>query len=112
MLQWIGDNQPTSAIKSAELIWQLGHCSFPPLRLLLGSYAVESIRDRMRSIIEEIEDWKHLSFAAVEVETEISELTKEQQGDWVGAGAEAEAEAEAEAHDDDGEEDEETMVEA
>ena len=73
MLQWIGDNQPTSATRSAELVWQLGHCSFPPLRLLLGSYAVESIRDRLRSIIEEIEDWKHLGFAAVEVETEMPE---------------------------------------
>lgn len=72
MLQWIGDNQPTSAIKSAELIWQLGHCSFPPLRFFLGRYAVESIRDRLRSIIEEIEDWKHLGFAAVEVDTEMS----------------------------------------
>ena len=62
MLQWIGEKQPTSAVKAAELVWQLGHCSFPPLRLLLGSYAVESVRDRLRSIIEEIEDWKHLSF--------------------------------------------------
>lgn len=62
MLHWIGDNQPTSAVKAAELIWQLGHCSFPPLRLLLGTFAVESIRDRLRSIMEEIEDWKHLSF--------------------------------------------------
>ena len=66
MVQWIGDNQPTSAVKAAELVWQLGHCSFPPLRLLLGSYAVESIRDRLRSIIEEIEDWKHLNFPAAE----------------------------------------------
>jgi NAD(P)-dependent dehydrogenase (short-subunit alcohol dehydrogenase family) len=64
MLQWIGEKQPISAVKAAELVWQLGHCSFPPLRLLLGSYAVESIRDRLRSIIEEIEDWKHLSFPA------------------------------------------------
>jgi len=66
MLTWIGDNQPTSAAKAAELIWQLGHCSFPPLRLLLGTFAVESIRDRLRSIMEEIEDWKHLSFPATE----------------------------------------------
>ena len=64
MVQWLGDKQPTSAVKAAELVWQLGHCSFPPLRLLLGSYAVESVRDRLRSIIEEIEDWKHLSFPA------------------------------------------------
>ncbi|OCK84797.1 short chain dehydrogenase/reductase family protein-like protein [Lepidopterella palustris CBS 459.81] len=64
IVQWLNDRQPTSAVKSAELVWQLGHCSYPPLRLLLGSYAVESIRDRLRSIIEEIEDWKHLSFPA------------------------------------------------
>lgn len=69
MVQWMNDNQPTSAVKSAELVWQLGHCSFPPLRLLLGSYAVESIRDRLRSIIEEIEDWKHLSFPVSEEDT-------------------------------------------
>ena len=62
MLQWLSDRQPSSAVKSAELVWQLGHCRFPPLRLLLGSFAVESVRDRLRSIIEEIEDWKHLSF--------------------------------------------------
>ncbi|MCJ1356583.1 MAG: hypothetical protein MMC33_006578 [Icmadophila ericetorum] len=62
MIQWFGDKQPASSVKSAELVWQLGHCSYPPLRLLLGTFAVESVRDRLRSIIEEIEDWKHLSF--------------------------------------------------
>jgi NAD(P)-dependent dehydrogenase (short-subunit alcohol dehydrogenase family) len=62
MVQWLGDKQPTSAVKCAELVWQLGHCSYPPLRLLLGSYAIESIRDRLRSITEELEDWKHLHF--------------------------------------------------
>lgn len=66
MVQWMNDNQPTSAVKSAEVVWQLGHCKYPPLRLLLGSYAVESIRDRLRSIIEEIEDWRHLSFPVAE----------------------------------------------
>lgn len=62
MLMWLGDKQPASAVKASHLVWQLGHCSFPPLRLILGTYAVESIRDRLRCIIEEIEDWKHLSF--------------------------------------------------
>lgn len=66
MVQWLGDRQPTSVIKAAELVWQLGHCSFPPLRLLLGTYAIESVRDRLRSIIEEIEDWKHLNFLPAE----------------------------------------------
>ncbi|KIX06548.1 uncharacterized protein Z518_04524 [Rhinocladiella mackenziei CBS 650.93] len=65
-LHWLGDNQPTSVVKAAELVWQLGHCRYPPLRLLLGSFAVESIRDRLKSIIEEIEDWKHLSFPPLE----------------------------------------------
>lgn len=63
MVQWLGDRQPTSAVKCAELVWQLAHCSYPPLRLLLGSYAIESIRDRMRSITEELEDWKYLNFS-------------------------------------------------
>jgi NAD(P)-dependent dehydrogenase (short-subunit alcohol dehydrogenase family) len=62
MVQWLGGRQSTSAAKCAELVWQLGHCSYPPLRLLLGSYAVESARDRLKSVIEELEDWKHLHF--------------------------------------------------
>lgn len=61
MVQWLGDKQPTSSVKCAELVWQLGHCSYPPLRLLLGSYALESIRDRLKSITEELEDWKRES---------------------------------------------------
>lgn len=70
MVQWLEDRQPTSAIKSAQLVWQLGHCNYPPLRLLLGSFAVESVRDRLRTIIEEIEDWKHLNFEQEEEEPE------------------------------------------
>lgn len=68
VLQWLGDKQPTSAVRAAELLWQLGHCSYPPLRLLLGSYAVESIRDRLKCITEEIEDWKHLNFPTSETQ--------------------------------------------
>ena len=66
MLLWLGDKQPASAVKAAHLVWELGHCSYPPLRLVLGTYAVESIRDRLKCIIEEIEDWKHLSFPSLE----------------------------------------------
>lgn len=66
MLLWLGDKQPASAVKAAHLVWELGHCSYPPLRLILGTYAVESIRDRLKCIIEEIEDWKHLSFPSLE----------------------------------------------
>ena len=62
VFQWLDSHQPTSAVRSAELVWQLAHCSYPPLRLLLGNYAVESIRDRLKCVTEEIEDWKFLSF--------------------------------------------------
>lgn len=62
VVQWISGRQPTSAGLAAELVWQLGHCAYPPLRLLLGMYAVDNIRDRLKSIIEEIEDWKGLNF--------------------------------------------------
>ncbi|KAI4219538.1 MAG: hypothetical protein L6R40_008719, partial [Gallowayella cf. fulva] len=63
VLQWLSSSsQPTSTVRSAELIWQLGHCAFPPLRFLLGAFAVESVRDRLRCIIEEIEEWRWLGF--------------------------------------------------
>lgn len=81
MLQWIGDNQPTSAVKAAELVWQLGHCSYPPLRLLLGTFAVESIRDRLKSIIEEIEDWKELHFPPIEGMEGLDEEGKDDKDD-------------------------------
>ncbi|KZF21303.1 estradiol 17-beta-dehydrogenase 1 [Xylona heveae TC161] len=81
MLQWISDRQRTSAVKSAELIWQLAHCSYPPLRFLLGTYAVESIRDRLRSIIEEIEDWKYLSFPSTAEEAAMATAAEPGQQD-------------------------------
>lgn len=65
IFQWFDSRQPTSVVRATELVWQLGHCAYPPLRLLLGSYAVESVRDRLKSITEEIEDWKHLHFPVV-----------------------------------------------
>jgi hypothetical protein len=77
IVQWLSDRQPTSAVKSVELVWQLGHCRYPPLRLLLGTYAVESVRDRLRSVIEEIEDWKHLHFP-VQEDGDVVMVDKEQ----------------------------------
>ncbi|KAK1057930.1 1,2-dihydroxy-3-keto-5-methylthiopentene dioxygenase [Friedmanniomyces endolithicus] len=90
VVQWLADRQPTSAVKSAELVWQLGHCRYPPLRLLLGSFAVESVRDRLRSVIEEIEDWKHLHFpSATSGEGEGEEGVKfEGEGDMMEGGEE------------------------
>lgn len=82
MLLWLGDKQPASAVKAAHLVWELGHCSYPPLRLILGTYAVESIRDRLKCIIEEIEDWKHLSFPSMEQQ---EQQEQEQQGSSGGA---------------------------
>lgn len=86
LLQWYGNkSQPTSVVKAAELVWQLGHCSYPPLRLLLGTYAVESVRDRLKSVTEEIEDWKHLHYPAVEGMEE-GDADKDGDGDGDGEG--------------------------
>lgn len=86
LLQWYGNkSQPTSVVKAAELVWQLGHCSYPPLRLLLGTYAVESVRDRLKSVTEEIEDWKHLHYPAVEGMDE-GDADKDGDGDGDGEG--------------------------
>ncbi|TKA28942.1 hypothetical protein B0A50_03353 [Salinomyces thailandicus] len=90
VVQWLADRQPTSAVKSAELVWQLGHCRYPPLRLLLGSFAVESIRDRLKSITEEIEDWKHLHFPVA------GEGWEGREGEGEGEGAEEEGGEEGE----------------
>lgn len=80
MLMWLGDKQPASAVKAAHLVWQLGHCSYPPLRLVLGTYAVESIRDRLKCVIEEIEDWKFLSFPLIPTTTSTTVLEKKEDG--------------------------------
>ena len=66
---WLGDKQPASAMRAAHLVWELGHCSYPPLRLILGTYTVENVRDRLKCIFEEIEDWKHLNFPLPESES-------------------------------------------
>ncbi|KAL8708162.1 MAG: hypothetical protein Q9220_006923 [cf. Caloplaca sp. 1 TL-2023] len=89
IVSWLGTHnaQPTSAKRSAELVWQLGHCRYPPLRLLLGGFAVESVRDRLRCVIEEIEEWRWLGFGSGE----------EQEGEGgEGEGEEGKGEGEAE----------------
>jgi NAD(P)-dependent dehydrogenase (short-subunit alcohol dehydrogenase family) len=100
MVQWLGDRQPTSAVKCAELVWQLGHCSYPPLRLLLGSYAIESIRDRLRSVTEELEDWKHLNFP---VAPDVPGAEKSDKGDKEDKDDQDERDETAEKDDDDAE---------
>jgi len=103
-LQWIGENQNTSVVKAAELVWQLGHCSYPPLRLLLGTYAVESIRDRLKSVTEEIEDWKHLHFPPLEGHEE-KEGDEDNDGDEGDADDDREDEREGDDKDDDDDDD-------
>ena len=36
-------------------------CGSPPVRLLLGSHAVDTMRDKLRHSIEEIENWRAIS---------------------------------------------------
>jgi hypothetical protein len=110
LLQWIGDHQPTSVVKAAELSWQLGHCSFPPLRLLLGTYAVESVRDRLKSVMEEIEDWKYLSFPPLDGMDE-KDNGEEEGEDRVGSDDDADKDDDGE-DDEDAEEDENDEIDA
>lgn len=105
VVQWLSDRQPTSAVKSAELVWQLGHCKYPPLRLLLGTYAIESVRDRLKSVIEEIEDWKHLHFPTSVVlvddhDDDDDDKGRASKGNEAEGEGEAEGEAEGEEHED------------
>lgn len=53
-MKWMRGNEPVSVVQSAEIVWQLGHCRFPPLRLSLGTFAVECVRDRLKSVLEEV----------------------------------------------------------
>ena len=66
MLHYIGERQPTSCKKVAEIVWQLGHCGSPPMRLCLGGFAVETSRERLRGVIEEVDEWKWLNFSGEE----------------------------------------------
>ncbi|OAP59522.1 hypothetical protein AYL99_06820 [Fonsecaea erecta] len=100
-LQWMGANQPTSVVKAAELVWQLGHCRYPPLRLLLGTFAVESIRDRLKSIIEEIEDWKHLNFPPLEGFEEKEDGDEKEEGEGEGEGDDGEGDGDGDGDGDD-----------
>ncbi|RKF58181.1 putative oxidoreductase [Golovinomyces cichoracearum] len=77
LVQWLCDKQPLCHVKCAELIWQLGHCNDPPLRLSLGSYAIESLRDRMRCLVEELEDWTYLHFPLTAGESTSGEESEE-----------------------------------
>ncbi len=106
-LHWMGNQQPTSVVKAAELVWQLGHCRYPPLRLLLGSFAVESIRDRLKSIIEEIEDWKHLSFPPLEPDPEAE---GEDEGEGEGDGDEDDDNEDDRDDDEDGKGEDDTTI--
>ncbi|ODQ64732.1 NAD(P)-binding protein [Nadsonia fulvescens var. elongata DSM 6958] len=46
--------------RACEIVWETAHCEVPPMRLILGTQALETMRDKLRSSVEEIEDWKYL----------------------------------------------------
>ncbi|KAK9466385.1 hypothetical protein V1512DRAFT_263498 [Lipomyces arxii] len=60
MILWVSDRRNTAVVKIGEIVWELAHSRNPPLRLLLGSEAIESMRNKLRQAIEEVEDWKFL----------------------------------------------------
>ncbi|KAK9455285.1 hypothetical protein V1511DRAFT_499999 [Dipodascopsis uninucleata] len=60
LILWLSANNSTKSDKVGRVVIELAHCRHPPMRLLLGSDAVETMRDRLRQVIEEVEDWKFL----------------------------------------------------
>ncbi|ANB15803.1 hypothetical protein AWJ20_3447 [Sugiyamaella lignohabitans] len=43
-----------------NLVWDLAHCNNPPIRIALGRQATKTVKDKLRSVVEEVEDWKYL----------------------------------------------------
>ncbi|KAK9474108.1 uncharacterized protein V1510DRAFT_412446 [Dipodascopsis tothii] len=60
MILWLDARQSTSGRKIADIVFEVAHCGNPPLRVLLGSEAVESMQDKLRQAVEEVEDWKFM----------------------------------------------------
>lgn len=58
-LQSVRQDSP-NAVALAYTIGELAHCGAPPLRLPFGKHALKMVRDRVRGLVEEIEDWKYL----------------------------------------------------
>jgi NAD(P)-dependent dehydrogenase (short-subunit alcohol dehydrogenase family) len=50
----------SNGAKLGVLMWELAHCQNPPLRFAFGTQAIKSVKDKLRSVVEEIEDWKYL----------------------------------------------------
>ncbi|ODV90296.1 hypothetical protein CANCADRAFT_2027 [Tortispora caseinolytica NRRL Y-17796] len=58
------ERHAVSLPKAADIVWELVHCQDPPVRLALGTQAVDTLLDKMRFAVEEAEDWKFLSEGA------------------------------------------------
>lgn len=54
------DHRSANAVALAYTVGELVHCAAPPLRLPFGKEALKMVRERVRGLVEEIEDWKYL----------------------------------------------------
>lgn len=57
-------NQPGDPKQSAKAILQISQQPVPPLRLLLGRFAVERVREKMADLSETINAWESVSYDA------------------------------------------------
>ena len=55
------DRQPTDPNRVAEIVWQLAHCGSPPVRMLLGTHALDTMRDKLRDMLEVLENWSSVA---------------------------------------------------
>jgi len=53
--------QPGDPKKAAKAILQVADAENPPVHLLLGTDALQFVRQKLKSLSEEIDQWEHLS---------------------------------------------------
>ena len=59
-LQRIDGRQPGDPQRAAQAIWQIAQTPKPPFRLVLGKYAYDRFAQKLRSIGQELEEWKDI----------------------------------------------------
>jgi NAD(P)-dependent dehydrogenase (short-subunit alcohol dehydrogenase family) len=61
LLQNSSGKQPGNPVKAANAILLAVNAEHPPLRLVLGKVALEAIRDKFRTVEEELSRWEAVS---------------------------------------------------
>ena len=61
LLDGIAGKQPGDPVRAAEAILAVADAERPPLHLLLGSDALRRARDKLDTLIEEMDRWEEVT---------------------------------------------------